>query len=67
MKENANIIEDVQHKIINVDNLFLLNIDDPGNWDKFSQDIRDFLVERVQLVDILMPWIISNYNKMVKQ
>lgn len=39
-------MEDVQHKNINTDNLFPLNIDDPRNWDEIGWNMQDFLVEK---------------------
>ncbi|XP_042386417.1 zinc finger MYM-type protein 1-like [Zingiber officinale] len=36
----------VNNQSENQETLFPLNIDDPENWDKIDQNIRDFLVER---------------------
>ncbi|XP_024195635.1 zinc finger MYM-type protein 1-like [Rosa chinensis] len=45
-EDDVNMIEDVQHEDLYQESCFPLNIDDPGNWDKIDQNIRDFLVER---------------------
>ena len=43
---DVNMVDDVQHEDLNQESCFPLNVDDPGNWDKIGQNIRDFLVER---------------------
>ncbi|TXG63391.1 hypothetical protein EZV62_010385 [Acer yangbiense] len=38
--------EDIPKVDLSQELVFPLNIDDPGNWDKIDQNVRDFLVER---------------------
>ncbi|XP_040369371.1 zinc finger MYM-type protein 5-like [Rosa chinensis] len=45
-EEENIIVEDDQNKDSSAEFDFPFDVDDPGNWDKIKQNVRDFLVER---------------------